>query len=401
MPKPPSSLRDATRRCPIRRGRSKRGRAWRCARRRARGGCSSAASARCRGRGGCAWCAASRRRGTPRAPRSASIPRGSGARPPRRSRCRAGRRARPGRAPPGTAAARPLVPRPRQLMLVEDAELHGCLPRRACKRRQCGFASRARQFPIVLCLAEILLTHARCAVNDTLQAPPAEPLFNPMSPEVIADPYPYYHRLRETDPVHRSPLGFFVASRHADVAHMLRDKRFGKDFVGRMIGRFGNEVMEEPVYRSMSHWMLQQDPPDHTRLRGLVVKAFTARRVEDMRPRIQEIVDATLDRVAERGPHGPDRRLRLPPAGDGDLRDAGHSQGGARGVLPRCAHRRSAARSRAALPRRDRRGQRRQPDAGRVFPLAVRAAPAPARRGPDQPAGAGRGGRQPSSPTRS
>ena len=138
-------------------------------------------------------------------------------------------------------------------------------------------------------------------VNDTLQEPTPEPLFNPMSPEVIADPYPYYRRLRETDPVHRSPLGFFVASRHADVAHVLRDKRFGKDFVGRMIRRFGKEVMEEPIYRSMSHWMLQQDPPDHTRLRGLVVKAFTARRVEDMRPRIQEIVDASLDRVAAQG----------------------------------------------------------------------------------------------------
>ena len=101
--------------------------------------------------------------------------------------------------------------------------------------------------------------------------------------------------------MHRSPLGFFVVSRHADVAHVLRDKRFGKDFVGRMTRRFGKEALEEPVYRSMRHWMLQQDPPDHTRLRGLVVKAFTARRVEDMRPRIQEIVDATLDRVAPRG----------------------------------------------------------------------------------------------------
>jgi len=59
--------------------------------------------------------------------------------------------------------------------------------------------------------------------------------------------------------------------------------------------------MEEPIFRSMSHWMLQQDPPDHARLRGLVVKAFTARRVEDMRPRIQEVVDQTLDRVIPRG----------------------------------------------------------------------------------------------------
>jgi cytochrome P450 len=59
--------------------------------------------------------------------------------------------------------------------------------------------------------------------------------------------------------------------------------------------------MEEPAFRSMKHWMLQQDPPDHTRLRGLVVKAFTARRVEDMRLRIQQIVDATLDGIVDRG----------------------------------------------------------------------------------------------------
>jgi cytochrome P450 len=138
-------------------------------------------------------------------------------------------------------------------------------------------------------------------VNETLQTAQAEPLFNPMSPAVIADPYPYYHRLRAKDPVHKSPLGFFVASRHPDVSFALRDKRFGKDFVGRMTRRFGPQVMEEPVYRSMRHWMLQLDPPDHTRLRGLVVKAFTARRVEEMRPRIQQIVDQAIDRVASQG----------------------------------------------------------------------------------------------------
>src|ERR1700680_2194271 len=141
----------------------------------------------------------------------------------------------------------------------------------------------------------------RCALSQRAQAVQTEPLFNPLSPEFIRNPYPYYHHLRTTDPVHRSPLGFFVASRHADVNLVLRDRRFGKDFVGRMTRRFGNEMLDEPVYSSMRHWMLQQDPPDHTRLRGLVVKAFTARRVEDMRPRIQQIGDRMLDRVTAQG----------------------------------------------------------------------------------------------------
>ena len=138
-------------------------------------------------------------------------------------------------------------------------------------------------------------------MNQSVQAVQAEPLFNPLSPEVIRNPYPYYHRLRGRDPVHYSPLGFYVATRHADVSFVLRDKRFGKDFAGRMIRKFGKEILEEPVYRSMRHWMLQQDPPDHTRLRGLVVTAFTARRVEDMRSRIQEIIETMIDRVVHRG----------------------------------------------------------------------------------------------------
>jgi cytochrome P450 len=125
-------------------------------------------------------------------------------------------------------------------------------------------------------------------------------LFDPLSPVVIRNPYPHYHRLRAQDPVHRSPLGFFVLSRHAEVSLVLREKRFGKDFAGRMARRNGEQVLEEPVYRSMRHWMLQQDPPDHTRLRGLVARAFTARRVEDMRPRIQQIVDRRLERVAQK-----------------------------------------------------------------------------------------------------
>jgi cytochrome P450 len=138
-------------------------------------------------------------------------------------------------------------------------------------------------------------------MNEHVQAATTQPLFNPLAPEFICDPYPSYERLRDTDPMHITPFGAFLASRHAEVSLVLRDKRFGKDFVERSTRRYGPKIMEEPVFRSMSHWMLQQDPPDHTRLRGLVVKAFTARRVEDMRPRIQAIVDETLGRIAPTG----------------------------------------------------------------------------------------------------
>ncbi|MHC2468819.1 cytochrome P450 [Bradyrhizobium embrapense] len=138
-------------------------------------------------------------------------------------------------------------------------------------------------------------------MNEQVQPASGEPLFNPLAPEFIRNPYPYYERLRRLDPMHVNAHGAFVASRHAEASLVLRDKRFGKDYVERSIRRYGPKIMDEPVIRSMSHWMLQQDPPDHTRLRGLVVKAFTARRVEDMRPRIQHVVDETLDRITPQG----------------------------------------------------------------------------------------------------
>src|SRR2546430_8905958 len=135
-------------------------------------------------------------------------------------------------------------------------------------------------------------------MNEHVQTASSARLFNPLSPDFIRDPYPHYERMRTTDPVHLTPLGVYVCSRHAEASLVVRDKRFGKDFIDGPIRRYGPKIMDEPVFRSMSHWMLQQDPPDHTRLRGLVVKAFTARRVEDMRPRIQAIVDQTLERIA-------------------------------------------------------------------------------------------------------
>jgi len=118
--------------------------------------------------------------------------------------------------------------------------------------------------------------------------------FNPFLPEFIENPFPVYHRLRTEDPVHESPMGFWVLTRYDDVAGMLRDARFGrKGFDTLLQARFGEAGFDLS--------MLFRDPPDHTRLRALVSKAFTPRVVEEMRGRIQEIVDALLDRAQDVG----------------------------------------------------------------------------------------------------
>jgi len=117
--------------------------------------------------------------------------------------------------------------------------------------------------------------------------------FNPMDPEFLADPYPTYHRLRAEDPVHQSPLGFWVLTRYEDVSAVLRDARFIKEPLAALVAaRFGADVP-----RGMGLSMLDRDPPDHTRLRALVSKVFTPRVVEGLRPRIREIVDGLIARV--------------------------------------------------------------------------------------------------------
>jgi pimeloyl-[acyl-carrier protein] synthase len=122
--------------------------------------------------------------------------------------------------------------------------------------------------------------------------------FNPMDPEFVADPYPTYHRLRAEDPVHHSPLGFWVLTRYPDVMAMLRDPRLIKEPIAAFVAaRFG--LAGPPPGLGLS--MLDRDPPDHTRLRGLVSKAFTPKALESLRPHIQGIVDDLLEHAAGKG----------------------------------------------------------------------------------------------------
>lgn len=136
---------------------------------------------------------------------------------------------------------------------------------------------------------------------------PSEPLeFNPFLPEIHADPYPMYRRLREGDPVHPSFPGAWVLTRYRDVQAITRDPaRFSSDSrksnlyeaFRQSVGQEGLGALGEETVRSM----LFSDPPDHSRLRTLVSQAFTARVIEGMRPRIQLIADRLVDDLLEQG----------------------------------------------------------------------------------------------------
>lgn len=126
-------------------------------------------------------------------------------------------------------------------------------------------------------------------------------VFDPLDAAFIADPYSFYRRLRERAPVFKAAQGFWLLTRYEDVATSLRDKRFGKDFAANIRRRYGADRMTEPAIANLSRTMLVVDPPDHTRLRGLVTKAFTARRVADMRSRIRRLVEEQIDRVIDKG----------------------------------------------------------------------------------------------------
>ena len=120
--------------------------------------------------------------------------------------------------------------------------------------------------------------------------------YRPLSPDSVADPYPLYRRLRERDPMHRSIFANqVVVSRFADVDRILRDHRnFSNDF-SRVTSSEGSLATRKKLTPSM----LAQDPPDHTRLRSLVNRAFTPRQVAGMEDFIRATAHTLLDQVGE------------------------------------------------------------------------------------------------------
>lgn len=125
--------------------------------------------------------------------------------------------------------------------------------------------------------------------------------FDLRSPEILANPYPLYHQLRAEDPVYQSPDGHWYLSRYDDVARVLKDHLFSRESPHGANPLTSEQREPTLLDEQMKQWMVFRDPPDHTRLRGLVNKAFTPRMIADLRPHIQEIADGLLDAVQDTG----------------------------------------------------------------------------------------------------
>lgn len=131
--------------------------------------------------------------------------------------------------------------------------------------------------------------------------------FNLFDPKLNANPYPTYHRLRSVDPVHQYFIGGnWIVTRYADVKAVLRSSCIRTDDRPKSI-KERNQYLQDKgknlntLAFTTSRFLFYMDPPDHTRLRGLVGKAFSSIVVERMRPRIQKTVNELLDKVRHKG----------------------------------------------------------------------------------------------------
>ena len=130
--------------------------------------------------------------------------------------------------------------------------------------------------------------------------------FAPYDVAFVADPYPAYEELRRDTPVvYDEATDHWLVPRYRDVNALLRDRRFGRTYLHTAthaeMGHPDPPEWHGPFWDLINAGILDMEPPDHTRVRRLVSKAFTPRFVEGLRPRVQAITDALIDEVAGAG----------------------------------------------------------------------------------------------------
>jgi cytochrome P450 len=134
----------------------------------------------------------------------------------------------------------------------------------------------------------------------------ARAAFAPHDPAFVANPYPAYAELRAAGRIHYyEDTNQWIVPHHADVNALLRDRRFGRTYLHQathqQMGRPEDGEEAREFWYLIRNGILDMEPPDHTRVRRLVVKAFTPKMVEGLRPTIQRLMDGLVDRVEGRG----------------------------------------------------------------------------------------------------
>ncbi|MFJ3420780.1 cytochrome P450 [Streptomyces sp. NPDC086082] len=130
--------------------------------------------------------------------------------------------------------------------------------------------------------------------------------FDPWDPAFVSDPYPAYAELRERGRVtYYEPTDQWLVPRHADVSVLLRDRRLGRTYQHRFthedFGRTAPPPEHESFHTLNDHGMLDLEPPDHTRIRRLVSKAFTPRTVEQLKPYVSQLAGELVDGLVAKG----------------------------------------------------------------------------------------------------
>ncbi|MFJ3667689.1 cytochrome P450 [Streptomyces sp. NPDC090106] len=130
--------------------------------------------------------------------------------------------------------------------------------------------------------------------------------FDPWDPDFLADPSPAYAELRGRGRVqYFEPTDQWLVPHHADVSALLRDRRLGRTYQHRFaheeFGRTAPPAEHEPFHTLNDHGMLDLEPPDHTRIRRLVSKAFTPRTVERLKPYVTRLAGELVEQLVEKG----------------------------------------------------------------------------------------------------
>jgi pimeloyl-[acyl-carrier protein] synthase len=131
-----------------------------------------------------------------------------------------------------------------------------------------------------------------------------QPTYDLFAPEAVANSYPLFKRMRSEDPVHYSEsLGYWILTRYRDVEAALHDERLSSNRTALFINQLGSlDVKEIQNFLALtSNWMVDTDPPEHTRLRKLANPGFTTRAIESWRSIIQNTTDRLLDQVQNHG----------------------------------------------------------------------------------------------------